>query len=278
MLKINNIEVEKKRFPNGELHIEINEDLYNSIIDLDRVVYMLKYEDESDLILLMLCKKKLDSELNKKSILRIAYMPYSRMDRVKNRSDVFTLKYICEFINNLKFTEVYVSEAHSDVTLALLDNVKHINVTEGLFRRYFKDYSKDDIVLCFPDSGAQKRYAIPGYRSIVGFKERDWETGKIKSLKLTGDDVSGKTVIIMDDLCSFGGTFKLAADELKKLGAAKIILIVAHCEENIFKGDLLTKKSHISSVFTTNSILANKDLEWFNGKELFIDDIFSFLI
>lgn len=46
------------------------------------------------------------------------------MDRVKNPDEVFTLKYFCEFINDLKFDVVYVNDPHSDVSMALLNNVK----------------------------------------------------------------------------------------------------------------------------------------------------------
>lgn len=45
------------------------------------------------------------------------------MDRVKNKDEVFTLKYFCEFINSLEFDEVTVVDPHSSVSRALLNNL-----------------------------------------------------------------------------------------------------------------------------------------------------------
>lgn len=51
------------------------------------------------------------------------YIPHARMDRVQELEDVFTLKYFCQVINSLHFDKVIVRDAHSNVSLALLDRV-----------------------------------------------------------------------------------------------------------------------------------------------------------
>ena len=66
------------------------------------------------------------------------------------------------------------------------------------------------------------------------------------------------TCIIIDDLCSKGGTFEYAARILKSLGAKKVYLVVTHCEENIFNGKLLDNNSPIDKIFTSKSILSTE--------------------
>lgn len=62
--------------------------------------------------------------------MNLPYIPNARMDRVKNNDEVFTLRYFCEFINGLNFSGVYVLDAHSDVSTALLNNCFEENPKE----------------------------------------------------------------------------------------------------------------------------------------------------
>jgi ribose-phosphate pyrophosphokinase len=82
------------------------------------------YENDAELFALICVKKHLDRHFtNPHVVLIMPYIPHARMDRVKSDEDVFTLKYFCEVINSLKFDIVWVRDAHSNVSLALLDNV-----------------------------------------------------------------------------------------------------------------------------------------------------------
>ena len=64
-------------------------------------------------------------------------------------------------------------------------------------------------------------------------------------------------VLIVDDICSRGGTFYHSAKALKNLGAGEIYLYVSHCENSILEGDLLTSNL-VEKVFTTNSIFTKQ--------------------
>ena len=89
------------------------------------------------------------------------------------------------------------------------------------------------------------------------YKRRDYsriENGRnpIVAHEFLGSNVAGKDVLIIDDICSKGGTFKYSAIELKKLGAKNIYLYISHCE-NVIDIEAL-KEAGITKVFTTNSI------------------------
>lgn len=251
MIYVNGKEVNFSQFPNGETKVD------ESSIDCEHLSeIILKFENDLDLIRLMFVKKYLDS-LYCQSFLRVGYMPYSRMDRSENNS-AFTLKYVSEFINSLNFDSIEISEPHSDVCVALLNRCATTYPTEHILEDVIKitNFDKGIDYLYFPDAGAQKRYGnINGFNQLVGFKKRDFQTGRIESLKVIGD-VVGKDfkVIIVDDLCSRGGTFMLSGEKLKEIGAGEIHLIVGHCEDTIFDGDILTTDL-ITKVYTTDSIL-----------------------
>jgi ribose-phosphate pyrophosphokinase len=179
MIFLNNAPVKVIQFPNNETKVDDKSIRQAIYVGLNSIT--LKYESDADLIQLLFVKKYLD-EANLTASLTIPYMPYSRMDRSEDAS-VFTLKYICEFINSLNFTSVTLLEPHSDVTPALLNRVKLVFPTTKLLQvaKSHMSFSDEDYIF-FPDAGAQKRYSkMAGQNSLVGYKQRDFQTGKITS-------------------------------------------------------------------------------------------------
>lgn len=258
MILLNGQELHFKTFPNGETLVDEKEIIEIWKINrLGKKVITFKYENDSDLIKLLFIKKYMDTYFNDIK-LKILYMPYSRMDRIEGYS-AFTLKYIAEFINSMNFSRVEIIEPHSDVTSALINNCKVEFPTIKMFNdvKNIFEFNENEDYAYFPDAGADKRYSnlIKVNNQLVGFKHRDFETGRITSLQVIGEtDLTGKKVIMIDDLCSRGGTFMLGAEQLKKMGASEIYLVVGHCEDTIFDGDIL-KTDLINKVFTTKSII-----------------------
>jgi ribose-phosphate pyrophosphokinase len=216
----------------------------------------------------MLLKKYLDAE-QFDTELTIYYMPYSRMDRSENGS-AFTLKYIADFINSLNFPDVEIIEPHSDVCMALINNSHARYITVDMLPDVKKaiGFREDFDFIFFPDAGAQKRYGskIKAKWEIVGFKHRDFETGKITKLEIVGhlpENLRDVKILIVDDLCSKGGTFMLAAEELKNRGANEIYLMVGHCENTIHEGNVLCTDL-IQGVYTTNSIISTDNYDRLN--------------
>lgn len=256
MIWLNETKLENKLFPNGETLVNGEQILQAAVDGLNTVAF--KYRNDGDLIALMFVKRFLDDH-GFRARLVIYYMPYSRMDRVEG-SSVFTLKYAADFINTLQFDTVTVIEPHSDVTLALLNKSRAVYPTVELLGRVAAEvnFNVEEDYLFFPDAGAQKRYSkVKGYKGLVGFKVRDFQTGQIKQLDIVGkvdDSKKGFKAIIVDDLCSYGGTFLMSAEKLKEIGAAEIYLLVGHCENSIYEGKLLNADI-IDRVFTTDSIL-----------------------
>ena len=255
MIYLNNKLVEIKKFPNGETFINTQE-----LNIKEQNIIKLKFQGDEDIMHLVFLKKYLD-ENNQSASLKIGYIPYSRMDRTEGIA-LFTLKYFCQVINSLNFNIVDVYEPHSDVSVALIDRVRVVNKSAEMARNMIRELSKkqEKLFVVYPDAGAQKRYSkqIKYDNILTANKERDFKTGNIKSLEITGKYAGGSfNAIIVDDLCSRGGTFMLTAKKLKEMGAKDIYLVVTHCEDTIFEGDIL-KTDLIKNVFTTDSILTKK--------------------
>lgn len=252
MISVNNQPIDFTSFPDGTTSFR-----YEPQEDSDFTIEW-RYDSDKECILLWYLTKHIrQCHLNANITLVLPYIPNARMDRVKNKDEVFTLKYFAEIINILHFNEVYVCDPHSSVSTALLDRVKVIDAKgniEGVLRILDKNQKKD-ILLCYPDEGAAKRYSEQlNTEYVFCIKHRDWRTGKIQRLELTSPEtVKDRNVLIVDDICSRGGTFTFTAQALKDAGAKEVFLYVTHCENTIEKGLVLTD-GLISHVFTTNSI------------------------
>ena len=252
-------EIEQGSFPDGTLHINLP----------DTHIYAIKwaYESDAELFTLICIAKHYDYPGME---LYLPYIPHARMDRVKSETDVFTLKYFCEVINSLNFKTVWVMDAHSNVSLALLDRVRQMNVEDTIYDTIYKvtceiaggyDHqqrmdAQADLVVFFPDEGAMKRYSdMANMPYAFGIKKRDWETGKILGLDIMNAElVKDKNVLIIDDICSRGGTFLHAAKALKAAGANRIFLYVTHAEKTMVEGEMYNNLDLIERIYTTDSI------------------------
>ena len=253
MIRVGNVEIKQNQFPDGTLLMKFdpNGDEFDP---RGNMVVEWYYESDAELFSLICVKRHLDRVYSYSDVvLYMPYIPHARMDRVKSDEDVFTLKYFCEVINSLKFKVVHVRDAHSNVSLALLENV----VEEGVewYVHNAIATSKAD-ALFFPDEGAMKRYSDHFTKPYAfGMKKRDWETGKILGLDIINEEnIKGKNVLIVDDICSRGGTFFYAAKALKAAGAKSVSLYVTHLEKTVILGEMANTDGLVDHVYTTKSI------------------------
>lgn len=261
MITINNKKVDINHFPDGTLLLK--EAAADAFHPGNAVTIRWNYENNEELLAVYFLAKHIQAAGCRELILDMPYIPNSRQDRVKNPEDVFTLKYFAELVNSLNFAEVRVLDAHSNVSLALIDRVRPYTPQKYI------EKAIDEIVqqggkkplMFYPDEGAGKRYsgmiALP---YCFGIKNRDWSTGEIKGLSVAGETerIAGSDVLIVDDICSYGGTFIHSAEALAALGAANIDLFVSHCEENALRGKLC-ECGHIRQIYTTDSIFRNRE-------------------
>jgi ribose-phosphate pyrophosphokinase len=229
-----------------------------------------RFENNEEMVSLYFLVHHIRAVLKKKEIiLKLPYIPNARMDRTSGKDEVFTLKYFCQFINQLGFERVIVRDPHSNVALGLLDRVETEDLKPMLTALVKTLLTAASDRLYFPDEGSQKRYGDWfGIKKLFGIKKREWETGKILGLEVLGEVPEGPfRVLMIDDICSYGGTFFRGAKQLKALGAENIWLFVTHCENTILKGELFSS-GLIEKVFTTESIYTetHPQIEVLGGK------------
>lgn len=248
-------------FGGGEQHIKFNhEDLVNTW----NVTIWLQYGQDSEIWKLALIVDALNRNKVDLLSLNIPYFPAARQDRVCVEGEPLTVKVFADFINAMNFNRVSIFDPHSDVTPALLNNVKVVDNTKFVGAILGEMNALDGTgktVLVSPDAGSNKKVAnVAKYLFKASGKEvsvvradklRNVATGQIIETTVYADDLTGKECYIIDDICSKGGTFCALAKVLKAKGASKVYLVVSHYEGT---ADLrILKESGIDLVFTTDS-------------------------
>ena len=275
MVLLNNQPVKFINFPDGTVKIDVTLD---DMCVEDMYTIEWRYENDAEFMLVAFLRMHMDDDATTKkatSVLKLGYIPNARQDRVKDYTEVFTLKHFAKLINNLNFDEVDVIDPHSRVAEALIDHI-YIENVDGYIEYALcdiaekEDMTQEDIVLFFPDEGSQKRYKtddLTEYVSFFGNKVREWKTGHILGLKIethTDKDLSyleGKTVLIIDDIISAGGTVYYSIKELEKYGVKNVYAYCSHLENTMFKEEenklracLEDKTNVFKRIYTTNSI------------------------
>lgn len=269
MILVNGRQIEFTQFPDGTTSFRFDPESENWFDESTAILW--KYDSDHECILIWHLVHHIRSVVGHDAYVQLVmpYIPNARMDRVKKSDEVFTLKWFAQFINTMMLDKVTVLDPHSNVAPALINNI-YIVQPDKFIQRAIDAIGADNLLLCYPDEGAAKRYSeLMEAEYIFGIKHRDWRTGKIERLELASPEkVAGRTILIVDDICSRGGTFTHTARALKNAGANDIYLYVSHCENTIFNGEVLTD-GLIRHVFTTDSIYrgGHENISVINGKE-----------
>lgn len=155
------------------------------------------------------------------------YLPYARQDRVAYPGEALSAAVACRLLNAQGYRSVEVWDAHSDVSLALLDRVRH---------RPASDFAVPIVtardVIVAPDQGAAKRASacarLAGATLVHAEKTRSTDTGAITGTMVHSEPVGARDFLIVDDICDGGRTFIELARVLRPLTTGQVKLYVTH--------------------------------------------------
>lgn len=272
MITVNGNRVEYITFPNNERRLDLPKDVLKD----DNIVAW-QYETDASIFDLFLFDNSIQSH-GATYKLFIGYMPYSRMDRVKEAGTAFSLDVLVQLMTKLKaLKSIEILDPHSPITLEKFKE-HGINATESNFSmaKDTFDYTGLNPLnawIVFPDKGAATRYDYEVYPNvIICEKVRDFATGKIQEIKAhihkqISTPEQNAPIIIIDDLCSYGGTFVGAIKAIEtdlKIKSENNWLVVTHAEEAMTKAGI---PNTFNKVFSTDSIEAPKEAIFMSNQE-----------
>lgn len=236
-------------FGSGESHLQL------LATPASHVEILYRYSGDQSIVQLLLLTDALRRHGAKEVDLVIPYFPGARQDRVCNQGEPLSVKVYADLINQQHYRQVRLFDPHSDVVVALLN---HSVVIKNY--QFVKDVLIEigsDVVLISPDAGSNKKIfdlsnQLGGLEVVRADKLRDVRNGAIIGTEVFCGDLSGKTAVIIDDICAGGRTFIELAKKLKEKNCDQIFLVVSHYEGGAQQDKLMS--SGIDAVYTTNSL------------------------
>lgn len=261
-IKVNGIEVNPTIFPDKTSQVwKIDEEIFNG----KEYNIEFNFKDEGEIFHLQQLNNLLKfGRVPRPMTLHMPYLPYGRQDKEISNETTFALNTFADIINRMFFKKVTTLDAHSKVAEKLFDNFENIYPGHKIITAHhsISDFEEGayNTVMAYPDAGAAERYGSKGGRHIIGDKVRDQLTGYITEYKIEGNP-EGKDILIVDDICDGGMTFRLMAKELYKQGAQSVHLYVTH---GIFsKGLKVLQDAGIQRIFTKDGeVFPSKDTNY----------------
>ena len=191
-----------------------------------------------------------------------AVMPYfgwARQDRKDKPRVPIAAKMIASILETAGATRIITMDLHADQIQGFFEKpVDHL-FASTVFLPYLRSLKLEDLTIASPDMGGSKRaYAYSKELQsdvVICYKQRE-KANVISHMELIGD-VTGKNVVLVDDMVDTAGTLTKAADLMIERGAKSVRAI---CTHPVLSGGAYERieNSKISELIVTDSIPLRK--------------------
>jgi ribose-phosphate pyrophosphokinase len=184
----------------------------------------------------------------------LPYYGYARQDKKDKPRVPITAKLVADLISRAGASRVLTMDLHADQIQGFFDvPVDHLFAAPVILDALRK-LEIPDLVVVSPDAGGVERARAIAKRLEAGLAiadKRRTAPNVAEVMHIIGD-VSGKNVLIVDDIIDTAGTLCKTVDALKKEGAVRILAAGTH---GILSGPALGRiqESPLESVYITNT-------------------------
>ena len=242
-----------KKFSDGEIYIEINENIRgNSIF----VIQSVSSPANDNLMELLLCIDALKRSSAKNITAVIPYFGYARQDRKVVPRTSISAKLVSNLITKAGADRVVTIDLHAGQIQGFFDIPVDNLFATPIFARHVRKKIKNKNLICVaPDVGGTERARALGkflHAGLAIIDKRRPVPGKSEVMNVIGN-VKGRTCIIVDDIIDSGGTIVNAANALTERGAKEVHVYVTH---GVLSGKAVQKikNSKIKRLVITDTI------------------------
>ena len=190
----------------------------------------------------------------------LPYFGWARQDRKDKPRVPIAAKMVASILETAGATRIITMDLHADQIQGFFEKpVDHL-FASTVFLPYLKSLNLPDLTMASPDMGGSKRaYAYSKNMEsdvVICYKQRE-KANVITHMELIGD-VTGKNVVLVDDMVDTAGTLTAAADLMMDRGA---ISVRAICTHPILSGEAYERieRSKLQELIVTDSIPLKKE-------------------
>lgn len=215
------------RFPDGEVIVKVEEDVRGRDCFVVQSTCAPANEHWMELFIWIDCLKRASA---RRVTAVIPYFGYARQDRKDEGRTPITAKLVANLLERSGCDRVVSVDLHAAQVQGFFDIPFDHLTANPVFGGWFESLNMEGWVFVSPDVGNVKRaqtYAnrYGGAISIIDKRRHSGE--EVESVHIIGD-VEGKTVIMVDDMISTGGTVTSACNILRASGAREIYMAATH--------------------------------------------------
>jgi ribose-phosphate pyrophosphokinase len=189
----------------------------------------------------------------------IPYFGWARQDRKDKPRVPIAAKLVAKMLETAGATRIITMDLHADQIQGFFEKPVDHMFASTIFLPYLQSLNLDNLTIASPDMGGSKRaYAYSKALAsdvVICYKQRA-KANVISHMELIGD-VTGKNVVLVDDMVDTAGTLTKAADLMMERGALSVRAI---CTHPILSGNAYERieNSKLEELITTDSISVNQ--------------------
>ena len=245
-----------ERFPDGEKAVRVEDDVRGR--DCFVVQSTCEPVDEHliELLIFLDCLRRASAS---RITAVIPYFGYARQDRKDEGRVPITAKLVANMITTAGADRVLAIDLHAHQLQGFFDiPVDHLT-GELVLCKYFRDMKINNLTVVSPDVGNMKmasKYAAHLGGDLAIVHKRRLSGSKVEAQEIIGE-VSGRNILMCDDIISTAGTVCSAAALIKEREAKKLYVGATH---GIFAAQALDRlaQAPIDQVVVTDTIPQNK--------------------
>ena len=219
--------IQIETFPDGEIGIQINENVRGRDVF---VLQTIAHRPNSYLLELLIIIDALKRSSARSITAVIPYFGYARQDR-KDRGRVpITAKLVANLIEKAGASRVLTMDLHAEQVQGFFDIPVDNLYARPLLVAEIQKLKLQNYIVVAPDIGSIKlarAFSALLNVDLAIVDKRRINADRVEMNALIGD-VKDKNVLLIDDMCSTGGTLKMASFVCKKAGAKQIFAAVTH--------------------------------------------------
>jgi ribose-phosphate pyrophosphokinase len=219
---------------------------HSTFLNGDRRVWITSQIKDEDVVIVQSLSTPVDSHLVEYALLVdaaerlgaasitavIPWMGYSLQDKVFRPGEPIAARVVADILSNRAVRRVILLDLHNNSVAGFFSvPTTVLSSVDSFADDIKKKYGKEDCVMVSPDFGGLKRANMVAEKLKFDIahidKRRNVTTGEVHA-KYVGEDVKGKTCIVIDDVINSGSTIIEGAQELKNHGAKKVIFYATH--------------------------------------------------
>ena len=205
----------------------------------------------------------------------IPYFGWARQDRKDKPRVPIAAKLVAKMLETAGATRIITMDLHADQIQGFFEKPVDHMFASTIFLPYLRSLNLDNLTIASPDMGGSKRaYAYSKALEsdvVICYKQRA-KANVISHMELIGD-VTGKNVVLVDDMVDTAGTLTKAADLMMERGALSVRAI---CTHPILSGNAYERleNSKLEELIVTDSIPVSQEspkIRVLSCAELFAD-------